>query len=117
MPSPGHSNALGNALVQHPNNLNTGITRPEDPDRAFERPTPKGHSELFNPKVMRRPISGNSKTNQQAQDKADRERRGDVIVSSVFVGEVATMSLGDQGVDVTPALVQDTFSLVVRSQV
>jgi len=109
MPSQGHSNSIGNALVQHPNNV-----RPEELDRGFERPAPKGNSELFNPKMTRRPISSN-KANQQSPDKTQKDRdklRDDMTVNAVFVGEVAAMSLGDQDVDVTPSLTQDTFALL-----
>jgi len=80
--------------------------RPEELDRGFERPAPKGNSELFNPKVTRRPVS--NKTNQQVQDKTERDR-----ANAVFV-EVAAMSLEDQGTGVPPALTQDSFALVVR---
>lgn len=49
LPSPGHPNPTGNALVHHPNNSagagnnnnNASETRLEEPDRGFERPPPK----------------------------------------------------------------------------
>jgi len=109
MPSPGHSNSVGNALVQHPNNLSVNNTRPEELDRGFERPAPKSNSELFNPKVTRR--LPNSKTPQDKPEKDRDKSRGSMTVNTVFVSEVSTLSLEDQG---GPGLSQDSFALVVH---
>jgi hypothetical protein len=92
----------------------------EEPDRGFERPPPKGTTELFNPKVVRRPISNNSnsRTNPPAQDKAEKERaRGDAVANAILVGQVGFMSLEDhQGVEGMPTAApapKETSPLVI----
>lgn len=84
--------------------------RLEEPDRGFERPPPKGAAELFNPKVVRRPASNNSKPNLQAQERFEKERervRGEVVANAILVGPVSSMSIVDQVPDGSPAAVQD----------
>ena len=43
--------------------LKAGPPRPEDGDRAFERPPPKGGAELFNPKAARNHAGANGNGN------------------------------------------------------
>ena len=127
MPSPGHASTPGNALVYHSSThagASNSNARFEEPDRGFERPPPKGTTELFNPKVVRRPTSnnGNNRTNSLPQDKLEKEKeraRGDAVANAILVGQVSLMSLEDhQGVDgsstAAPAA-KETFALAMST--
>ncbi|KAF8074962.1 hypothetical protein FPV67DRAFT_606515 [Lyophyllum atratum] len=96
MPSPGQGQLNSNAPVYYPNNpgaTDSGETHSEDSDRGFERPPPKS-SELFNPKVLRRPVAG------KAQAEKDKERvRGDAVASAILVGQMEDMALDGQSVE------------------
>jgi hypothetical protein len=98
MPSPGHANTQGNALVLHSlaaNSPNLNNVRLEE-QPGFERPPPKPAAELFNPK--RRPHSTNGKALSQSPERVenDRERpRIDTGIASPLLGKVVSLSLED----------------------
>ncbi|KAG5647486.1 hypothetical protein DXG03_009421 [Asterophora parasitica] len=89
MPSPGHS---GGALVaQHSLVSNAAVNDgPEEADRGFERPPPKS-SELFNPKVLRRPVAAGKA---QVPSEKGPENGGDV--DSTLAEQVEALSLEGQ---------------------
>ena len=98
MPSPGHVNALGNALVHH-SSPGSGIpARLDEQDRGFERPPPKGNVELFNPKIVRRP-NNVGKSSPQQVDKDKEMSRGEVVASAILLGQVVSLSLDDPGAE------------------
>lgn len=89
----------GNALVHHPSNGNSPIaqqSRLEDSDRMFERPPPRA-TELFNPKVVKRPTT--THTNGKQEKETDGRRVRDPISGSNIVEQVRTMTLEDYNLD------------------
>ncbi|KAK0489022.1 hypothetical protein IW261DRAFT_1442797 [Armillaria novae-zelandiae] len=89
----------GNALVHHPSNGNSPVaqqSRLEDSDRMFERPPPRA-TELFNPKVVKRPTS--THTNGKQDKESDGRRIRDPISGSNIVEQVRTMALEDYNLD------------------
>ncbi len=90
----------GNALVHHPSNGNSPIAQPsrlEDSDRMFERPPPRA-TELFNPKVVKRPTT--THTNGKQEKETDGRRVRDPISGSNIVEQVRhPMTLEDYNLD------------------
>ncbi|KAL4257334.1 SUZ domain-containing protein [Pleurotus pulmonarius] len=96
------ANQSGTALVNHtspPNNIDGHDTnfRLEDTDRGFERPPPKGPTELFNPKLPRK-----SQTPGSHQDERSPEVKNDH--ESLLVTQTAVLSLTEwvENVEPTP---------------
>ncbi|KAF5383798.1 hypothetical protein D9615_003541 [Tricholomella constricta] len=109
MPSPGQPNT--NALIYHPSNhaeVDNAEVLLEDSDRGFERPPPKS-AELFNPKVLRRPVAEKAHPD---KEKDRMSQRGD-MASKILVGQVEAMSLEGQGAQSQPAVSVKEPSFVV----
>jgi len=97
LPGPGLLTAPQNSLLHHPNH-GTGSNNGSDPrleesDRTFERPPPKS-SELYNPKLLRRPASGKA-NGEKEKDRA----RGDAVAGAILVSQLGSISLEDRSTE------------------
>lgn len=123
-----HSNTNANANNSNINNgngsgnNNNPNARSEEADRSFERPPPKSPPELFNPKVVRRPVNVNGKANAATADKAEKERekmRGEAVASAILVAQVGTMSLEDRngadGVLIASNSIKESSALAIST--
>lgn len=98
----------GNALVHHPN---AGVQSPggthnprlEETDRGFERNAPRA-TELYNPKVVKRPGSHNGRVNGSPGDRA-RSPRGEAV-SNILIDQMRGVSLEDHSLERTPVIAQ-----------
>lgn len=107
-PNPNPSNLQANALVYHPNGIGAGNmahSRLEESDHSFERPPPKG--ELYNPKVVKRPVS-NGRTSSQEKDKARTD-----AVNIVLTEKIRALTLDHGGAEGSIALSQSSKELSV----
>ncbi|OBZ74204.1 hypothetical protein A0H81_06142 [Grifola frondosa] len=112
MPGPqGNVNPQGSALVHYPNSHTTPSPnatpnlRLDEQDHAFERPPPKGNSELFNPKAG--PRSASTSTPNSVRTERDRfevkekegkiRQKGEGMANAILVDKVGAMSLDDRG--------------------
>jgi hypothetical protein len=91
MPSAGHVNFGGNALVHHQIGIGGTPGRIDEQERGFERPPPRGGAELFNPKIARRPPYNVGKISpQQAEENG-------AVANAILIGQVMSLTLDETG--------------------
>ncbi|KAH7913826.1 hypothetical protein BJ138DRAFT_1001385 [Hygrophoropsis aurantiaca] len=100
------------ALVQHPNphqNIGNGnqntISRPEDIDKGFERPSPKLNAELYNPKGAWKAGGASIRSSvpsDKEKDKCEKER--------VLVENMALLSVEDRNATTNTTKIAPTFA-------
>ena len=95
MPSAGHVNSTGNALVHHQIVAGGIPGRVDEQERGFERPPPKGSVELFNPKIARRPPNNIGKFSPQQAERDRDVARGEAVASAILVGQVMSLTLDE----------------------
>ncbi|KAG6891182.1 hypothetical protein C0995_008434 [Termitomyces sp. Mi166 len=100
---PQQQHGVVNALVyHHPQPVATSNGLPsadgagaEDTDCAFERPPPKSTAELFNPKLLKRPLTGREEKEKDDQKELERGKGvdGPSSAGADLVERVETMSM------------------------